>query len=261
MSEVEYDVLADVYDWLVPDDLLTPEGSVAAFASSVVDGLRPGARVLDCAAGTGQLAVGLASRGFEVVATDASGSMVGRTRALAAEHGVTLRAEVCAWEQLAGQDLGEQYDAVLCVGNSLTHANGSAARRAALAAMAAVLAPGGVLVVTSRNWERVRREGSGLRVADRLVERNGRRGLVIYAWDIPDARDDPHFLDVAVALLADGDAVTTHRERMRLAPFTRDELDDDLRAAGLVAESDTFAEDCERYLVTARRPGGEARRM
>ena len=251
MSDVEYDVLAGVYDWLVPDELLTPAGSVAAFAGSVVDALRPGARVLDCAAGTGQLAVGLALRGFDVVATDASGAMVERTRGLAADHGVRLRAQACAWEQLAGRDLGERFDAVFCVGNSLTARDGPAARRAALAAMAAVLAPGGLLVVTSRNWERVRREGSGLVVADRLVERDGRRGLVIYAWDIPDARDEPHFLDVAVALLGDGGAVTTRRERMRFAPFTPEELDDDLRAAGLTPASSTYAPGVERYMVTA----------
>jgi hypothetical protein len=51
-----------VYDWLVPDALLTPDGSLAAF-SELVDGLEPGGRVLDCAAGTGQLAVGLALAG------------------------------------------------------------------------------------------------------------------------------------------------------------------------------------------------------
>src|SRR3954471_7872923 len=85
-----YDELASVYDWLVPDDLLTPEGSAAAF-SMVADELRPGARVLDCAAGTGQLAVGLALRGFDVTATDASGGMVERTRALAGAHGVAQR--------------------------------------------------------------------------------------------------------------------------------------------------------------------------
>ena len=62
----EYDALAEVYDWLVPDQLLTPEGSVAAFAD-VVGTLRDGARVLDCAAGTGQFAFGLARSGFEVV--------------------------------------------------------------------------------------------------------------------------------------------------------------------------------------------------
>jgi hypothetical protein len=48
---LRYDPLAAVYDWLVPESLLTPKGSAAAFAEVVVD-LAPGARVLDCAAGT-----------------------------------------------------------------------------------------------------------------------------------------------------------------------------------------------------------------
>jgi len=65
----EYDTLAAVYDWLVhPADLLTPQGSAEAF-DGLVD-LPPGARVLDCACGTGHLAVGLALRGVEVVATE-----------------------------------------------------------------------------------------------------------------------------------------------------------------------------------------------
>jgi hypothetical protein len=54
-----YAPLAEVYEWLVPDALLEPEGAVGAF-EEVVGELRPAARVLDCAAGTGQLAVGLA---------------------------------------------------------------------------------------------------------------------------------------------------------------------------------------------------------
>jgi 2-polyprenyl-3-methyl-5-hydroxy-6-metoxy-1,4-benzoquinol methylase len=74
-----YDALAGVYEWLVPEALLTPQGSAAAFAD-VVDMLPAGARVLDCAAGIGQLAVGLALRGFEVVASDASRAMVERAR-------------------------------------------------------------------------------------------------------------------------------------------------------------------------------------
>src|SRR3954469_19717189 len=96
---VLYDTLAPVYDWLVPEPLLTPQGSVEAFAD-VVAQLPPGARVLDCAAGTGQLAVGLARRGFEVVASDASPAMIERTRALARAHDATLHAHVCAWEDL-----------------------------------------------------------------------------------------------------------------------------------------------------------------
>jgi hypothetical protein len=61
---------------LEPEPLLTPEGSVAAFAH-VVDALEPGARVL---VRIGLLAVALRSRGFDVVASDLSGAMVNRTR-------------------------------------------------------------------------------------------------------------------------------------------------------------------------------------
>jgi 2-polyprenyl-3-methyl-5-hydroxy-6-metoxy-1,4-benzoquinol methylase len=57
--------------------------------------------VLDCAAGTGQLAVGPALRGFEVVACDAGAKMVERTRSLAERHGAELVALRCEWADLA----------------------------------------------------------------------------------------------------------------------------------------------------------------
>ena len=140
----QYDSLASAYAWLVPDALLEPEGAAAAFAG-VTDTLPRGARVLDCACGTGQLAVGLALRGFDVTASDASDAMVAATRRLAAHRDVRLRAEQRPWEELTGT-----YDAVFCVGNSIPHAAGREGRRAALAAMAGVLADGGPLAVTSR---------------------------------------------------------------------------------------------------------------
>jgi hypothetical protein len=85
----------------VPDALLTPEGTVQAFETAVAE-LAPGASVLDCAAGTDQLAVGLALRGFAVVASDASGEMVLRTQRLAGERRVQVETAVCTWEQLGG---------------------------------------------------------------------------------------------------------------------------------------------------------------
>ena len=151
-SAEPYATLAGVYEFLTPDGFLTPEDSSAGLA-----GLLPaGARVLDCACGIGLLAAGLTARGFAVAASDASPEMVARTRA----RGV--QAHVCRWEDLSGGP----YDAVLCVGNSLAHARD---RRAALAGMAGVLAPDGLLVVTSRNWERERAGGSRLEVGDRLA--------------------------------------------------------------------------------------------
>jgi SAM-dependent methyltransferase len=250
----QYDALASVYAWLVPETLLEPEGAAAAFAA-VTDGLAPGARVLDCACGTGQLAVGLALRGFDVTATDASAGMVDATRRLAAHRRVALRAEQRTWESLDGT-----FDAVLCVGNSITHAEGRARRRAALARMARVLADGGPLAITSRNWELVRAGGSRLEVAERLVRRGGVDGLPIYAWTIPAAWDAPHALQVGVAFPQVGDRVESVVESLTFWPFTHDELLDDLRAAGLAVEASTYAPGADRYLVTTRRPaaGGGA---
>src|SRR4051812_22598840 len=111
MSSALYDTLASVYDWLVPEPLLTPHGQLAEFAD-VLAGLAPASRVLDCAAGTGQLAVGLALSGFDVVASDASTAMLRRTRELAAQHGVALQTRHCEWETLDQQSWDRQFDAV-----------------------------------------------------------------------------------------------------------------------------------------------------
>jgi SAM-dependent methyltransferase len=252
MAEVPYDTLADVYDWLVPDELLTPQGSAAVFAEHV----EPGSRVLDCACGTGTLAVGLALRGHDVVATDASAAMVQRTARLAAEHSARVDSSVCACEALAGRGWEAAFDAVFCVGNSLAHATGRDGRRAALRAMAVVLRPGGLLLLTSRTWEQVRAAGSRVQVGERLVERDGRRGLPIYAWTIPARWDEPHAFEVAVALLGDDGAVTACGERFEFWPFTVDELREDLRSAGLEPSPEPAPDpSAGRYLVTARHPG------
>lgn len=227
---VAYDKLASVYQWLVPDGLLAPGGAVAAF-DPVVSILPEGGRVLDCAAGTGQLAVGLAARGFDVVATDASMAMIERTRALADHHGVTLQAAVCAWEDLARVVEG-RFGAVFRVGNSLTHAGGQVRRRAALAQMAALLRAGALLAVTSRNWERLRNQRPGLEIDEHLTHRAGRSGLVVRAWSLPEVWEAPHHLEVAVVVLA-RDEVETTQERLTFWPFTYPALTNDLQAVGL----------------------------
>lgn len=250
---VAYDELAAVYEWLRPDALLEPDGAIAAFAP-VINALPSGGRVLDCAAGSGQLAVGLASLGFDVVASDASAAMMERTRRLASHHDVTFDAIVCAWRDLADCVEG-RFDAVFCVGNSLTHAEGRAGRRAALFEMATVCRDGGLVVVTSRNWERLRSRRPGLEVDDHLTYRAGGAGLVVRAWTVPGAWDAPHHLDVAVVRFAQGRVGKVSRERLTFWPFTHQALHDDLRVVGFEPASSTYAPDADRYQITAVRSG------
>jgi SAM-dependent methyltransferase len=244
-----YETLAHVYEWLIPDELLTPTASAAAFAP-LLDALERPARILDCAAGGGQLAVGLAAMGFSVVATDASPAMIERTRALTAEHRTELTALTCKWEELPAQHF-EPFDAVLCVGNSIAHAAGHSGRQAALAAIAGVLCDNGLFVVTSRNWEAVRSHGSRIDLDDRTTERRGRPALPVRAWIIPDGWDDPHYLDVAVAFLDDLPAVSTTSERLTFWPFPHQTLERELQAVGLTPSTSTYSPHAERYLITA----------
>jgi SAM-dependent methyltransferase len=215
-----YAALADVYDFLVPEALLSPEGSAAAYEPVLAE-LEPGARVLDCACGTGTLAAGIALRGFDVRASDASPEMVARTRARG------IAAEVGRWEELDGGP----FDAVLCIGNSLTHAED---RVAALAGMRRVARDGALLAVTSRTWERPQEAG------EEVVERGGRRATIRRSW-VPGA--------LVVEVEVDG---ALYREELAYWPFTHDELDADLRAAGWAPATSTWSPDVDRYLVTAR---------
>jgi SAM-dependent methyltransferase len=258
MRHKPYATLAEVYEWLVPESMLSPEGSVEAYEPIVAE-LGPGARVLDCAAGTGELAVGLRLRGFDVTATDASEEMIERARQLAAARGVSLRTALCSWEQLVEHGWSRSFDAVWCVGNALFHAPGQAARRGALRQMAAVLRPGGLLVVSSRNWELVRDEGSGLKIREQLVERGGRRALVVYGWSLAESWHDRHHLDIAVAIIDPTGRVTSHVERLAFWPFRREDLDADIRAAGLVPIVSPYDPAADQYVVTARLPGSRER--
>ncbi|MGN6635339.1 MAG: class I SAM-dependent methyltransferase [Oryzihumus sp.] len=245
-----YGALPDVYEWLIPDAKLSPAGAVAAF-SDLVNSVPPNARVLDCACGTGQLAVGLAGLGLDVVAADASGGMVRRTRELADEVGVPLRTLHASWDELPDHLDASTFDLVFCVGNSLGHAEGASGRSAALAAMSRLLSPGGRLVLTSRTWELVRSIGSRLETRDRLIRRNGRDAVVSYSWQIEQRWEQEHNLEIAVAQLEPGGSVRACSERLSIWPFRYEELVGQLQGVGLTVETTTFDPAAEGYTVVA----------
>ena len=245
-----YDALAEVYEWLISDAKLTP----AQFAASFQDATRllpPNARVLDCSCGTGQLAVGLAGLGLQVVATDASAGMVRRTEELAEESGASLRTAQADWRELTDLFNDAGFDMVFCVGNSLHHAEGVGGRLTALGSMSRLLRPGGRLVLTSRNWELVRAAGSRLDVRDQLVRRNGRDALVIYRWEIAPHWEQEHHIEIAVAQVNADGSVLVRSELLSSWPYRYDDLRVELQRVGLRIEKSTFDPKGDEYVVVA----------
>lgn len=245
-----YDELGEVYEWLISDAKLAPAEFAASF-DDVIELLPPNAHVLDCSCGTGQLAVGLAGRGMQVAATDASATMVRRTAELAEEFGVAVRTARAAWDELPGHFDDGTFDMVFCVGNSLHHASGAGGRAAALASMSRLLRPGGRLVLTSRTWELVRARGSRLDISDRLVRRNGRDAVVIYRWDIAPKWEDEHHIEIAIAQVDAAGPVMVRSELLSCWPYRYDELEAELLRVGLRVETSTFDLVSENYRVVA----------
>jgi glycine/sarcosine N-methyltransferase len=149
-----YDSLGDDYDLMISwEERLRREAPFfeTVFADHGV------ASVLDAACGTGMHAIAFARRGLRTAAADLSPAMIDRAREHARAAGVNVAWTVAGFGTLADTFPGEigAFDAVTCLGNSLPHLPDDAALDAALADMAGMLRPGGVLVVQDRNYDRV----------------------------------------------------------------------------------------------------------
>ena len=109
--------------------------------------------------------------------------------------------------------VGERFDVVLCIGNSLVHAAGRDAMIQALTGLREMVRPGGHVVVDSRNWEKLHAEHRVVQLADRAVTRHGRRCIVLYAWEIPDRLDQEHVAHI-VLIFDDGDRLEPREYRI-----------------------------------------------
>jgi glycine/sarcosine N-methyltransferase len=89
-----------------------------------------------------------------VVGADLSAGMIERARANGKAAGVDVRFEVAGFGELSTK-VGINFDALLCLGNSLPHLLTPADLRTTLADFAACLRPGGLVLIQNRNFDAV----------------------------------------------------------------------------------------------------------
>jgi glycine/sarcosine N-methyltransferase len=111
-------------------------------------------RVLDTACGTGMHAIAFSRMGVSAAGVDLSPAMIEQAEANARAAGVDLLFEVAGFGNIAGR-FSAPFDAVTCLGNSLPHLLDDASLAAALRDFAALLSPGGLLVIQNRNYDRL----------------------------------------------------------------------------------------------------------
>jgi len=193
-----------------------------------IGGERGGRRVLDVACGSGMHAIALAQRGYDVTGADLSAPMIERARENAAAAGCEVRFVVAGFGELL-EKVGGGFDALLCLGNSLPHVLTAEALDATLTDFAAVLLPGGLLLIQNRNFDAVMANRE--RWMAPQAHREGRREwLFIRFYDFNP--DDTLTFNV-VTLRRQGMGEWAQQvETTMLRPWLHDELSRAITAAG-----------------------------
>jgi|ERR1700722_6328645 len=152
-----YDELASHYHLIFENWELSVERQAAALSSILQGkcGLATTARILDCACGIGTQSLGLAKMGFRVSGCDLSPRAIERARLEASRRNVDIH---------------------FSVANMLN-----------LTSLGARLCPGGLLMASIRNYDRLMVERPATQ-GPSIYSDQGKRRIVFQVWDWVDAR-------------------------------------------------------------------------
>lgn len=152
-----YDQLASVYDYFVNwESRLSYELPFLLRTLTALGPTPTAMHVLDAACGTGQHALALAREGYQVTGTDLFPQMIEIARSHAAAASLPANFQTAAFGSISEtlQQAG-QFDALLCLGNSLPHVHSWAELEQTLTDFSRLLRPGGLLVTQMRNFDQV----------------------------------------------------------------------------------------------------------
>lgn len=230
MSSDFYDRLAPFYhllygDW---DAAVRTQGEALAHLLHT-RGVGPGDPVLDAACGIGTQTLGLLVRGYSVVASDLSPGAVARLRQEIDARG--LRASVRVDDLRTLQSTADgSCAAVLACDNCLPHLLTDAEILQALRNAHRVLRPGGLLVVSVRDYAAIERRSPDVRPYGLHLDREGQRFLAVQVWEWD---GDSYDLRMYLTTEQPDGRCTTQVLTSRYYAVTTDRLKELMREAGL----------------------------
>lgn len=248
-----YDELADDYHLIYHDwrKGVARQGAALDRLLRSILGTGP-LRVLDCACGIGTQAIGLATRGHHVTATDLSPASVDRARREAKAFAVEIAFGVADFRSL-DREVSGSFDAVLACDNAMPHLVSDDDLAAAARAILATLRPGGVFVASIRDYDRAVRTRPSVTQPEVIEGPEGRRVVFqLWKWS-PDGRT--YTLTLFILREREGAYDVAHHSTAYRALLRR-ELAAVLREAGFRSVRWHTPEETGFFqpLVTARRP-------
>jgi glycine/sarcosine N-methyltransferase len=225
----DYDSLAKYYRLLYADwEESAARQSKAIGALLAEHGVLPGESVLDCSCGIGTQALGLASLGYQMSCSDPSGRALAELKREARRRRLALRARMCAFADL-GRAFNAPFAAVISCDNSIPHILAPEAVIAAAREMHGILRENGILLISTRDYDRILPERP---VSTDIVHHDNGRGprmtFQTWAWD----RERPEYDFELFLLLKKKQEWKTISMAGRYRAYTRTELTGAFQTAG-----------------------------
>lgn len=132
--------------------------------------------VLDCACGTGMYVIALNKAGFNVSGSDIDEQMIKQATQNAKNKKYSAKFKVSDFRKLS-KTYTETFDAVLCIGNSLSHILNDKELQKSLDQMYKVLNKKGVLILHIRNYQKLLKE------RQRFFTYKTGEEIFFYVWD------------------------------------------------------------------------------
>lgn len=249
-TERFYDELAPFYHLLYGDWEAAAEAQGQALGDLLAQhGIGRHSQVLDAACGIGTQTLGLLARGYRVTASDLSPGAVARLRDELARRGLVAEARVDDLRLLARAG-DASADALIACDNSVPHLQTDAELLQCFGQMWRCLRPGGLVVLSVRDYAAIERKSPDVRPYGLRIERDERfLATQVWEWD-----SDTHY-DLRIYLTresADGQC-STRVLRSRYHAVTIDRLLSLLAEAGFAS---TRRQDGVLFqpVITAIRP-------
>ena len=238
---------AALYHWLYSDRVLTGEPFYEQHRD-LFESLSDGAEILDCACGIGLQTIALARHGHNVTGTDASEAMIVQAGKRAADAGLDIPLVQCAWADLP-RKFDREFDLAICRGSSVAHCVTGEEMIQSLQGIHSVLKKGGLLVLHSRNWERLYEKHPQSTVFGTRT-RDGIRCTPMYVWNFPSKWLAPVVAEIV--FLFEKDKRTPYRSfAVNYYPFAYQNLIERLGAAGFARFETDYEENADGYSVKA----------
>ncbi|MFI7481916.1 class I SAM-dependent methyltransferase [Kocuria sp. M1R5S2] len=189
-------------------------------------------RLLDCTCGIGTQCLPLAMLGYRVTAADVSPAAVERARVEAAARGIDVDFRVCDVREIRDHVEGT-FDVVVSCDNALPHLLTDEHLQRALRSVHACLRPAGVLLVSLRDYDALRRtrpDGVPISVHGEFGSRHGSGQA--WQWSA-----DAEYVDIELFTFTE-DAAGSWRARSgttRYRALSREKLNSLLMSAGFTA--------------------------